>query len=58
MNQDERLLNWLDKERIKDKKTLDNYREKIKNEIKGDKNHFKEKKITIWKRILKVLTGY
>lgn len=58
MNQDERMLMWLDKEKIKDKQTLDNYREKIKNEITRDKYYFKEKKLTIWKRILKVLTGY
>lgn len=59
MNQTDKWLSWLEKEKMKDDKELQVSKLKIIQEIKKDKIVFeKPKKITIWSKLRKVLIGY
>lgn len=60
----EKLLNWLDKEKIKDKKELEKNKHDFINEIKGmnKEDIFRKKtvnkKLTLWERIRKTIWGH
>jgi hypothetical protein len=60
MENNQRLLNWLDSEKAKDTKSLDKEKEKLIKQIKGLKKEDlfpKEEKISIWKKIKIILLG-
>lgn len=58
----ERILNWLELEKKKDNKELDNNKKNIIQEIKGitkqDLFYSEPKKLSIWQRLKKTLMGY
>jgi hypothetical protein len=62
MKDELRALNWLERMKMKDKTEIDNQKKRIINQIKHlDKSDIlpkPTKKLTIWKRIKKVLMGY
>lgn len=59
MNQAEKMINWLESEKKKDSEKTNQYKKKLINQIKKDKILIPEpEKITLWKRIRKVLIGY
>ena len=56
----QQLLNWLNSEKLKDKRKLDKEKEKIIKEIKGISKEDlfpKPQKLTLWKRIKIILLG-
>ena len=56
----QQLLNWLNSEKLKDQRELDNNKQKIIKEFKGmNKEDLfpKPKKLSIWKRIKIILLG-
>lgn len=58
-NHDEKLLNWLEKQKRNDAIELERSKQKYIQQIKKEKNLIpKPEKITLWKRIKKVLIGY
>ena len=60
----EKLLNWLDKEKLKDTKELEKNKYNFISEIKGlnKEDIFRkqtvETKLTLWQRIRKTIWGY
>lgn len=59
MSQNEKLVNWFESEKNKDSRETELYKKKIINQIKKEKKLIPEKeKISIWKRIRKVLIGF
>jgi len=60
----EKLLNWLDKEKLRDNKELEKNKYDFINEIKGlnKEDIFRkqtvETKLTIWQRIRRTIWGY
>lgn len=60
----EKLLNWLDKEKLKDTKELEKNKYNFISEIKGLKKEdiFRkqtvETKLTLWQRIRRTIWGY
>ena len=59
MNQ-ERILNWLEKEKQKDKIDVESEKNKIIKDIKKiskDEIFSKPKKLSLWKRILRLFMG-
>lgn len=61
MNLD-KLSNWLEKEKKKDKLEVDHYKsikiQEIKNLTKEDLFKNKPKKLSLWQRLRKTLMGY
>lgn len=59
MNRAEKMLNWLEKEKVKDRKELEKSKQKFIREILSEKEVIKKpEKLSIWKRLRKVLIGY
>ena len=59
MNKDEKILNWLEREKLKDRKETEKIKMEFIKQIKKEKNLFPEpKKLTLWQRVRKVLIGY
>jgi hypothetical protein len=61
-NTNEKILNWFQKETSKDEMELNKIKEDIVKSIKNvDKNEIftntKKEKLTLWRRLKKVLTG-
>ncbi len=60
----EKLLNWLDKEKLKDTKELEKNKYNFISEIKGlnkediFRKQIVETKLTLWQRIRKTIWGY
>lgn len=58
----EGLLNWLDSEKKKDSKELENQKkiqiEEIKNFTKHDFFDIKPKKLSLWQRLKRTLMGF
>jgi hypothetical protein len=59
----EKLLSWLDKEKLRDSKEIEKNKHDFINEIKGlnKEDIFKKKsetKLTLWQRIRKTIWGY
>ncbi len=59
----EKLLSWLDKEKLRDNKEIEKNKHDFINEIKGlnKEDIFKKKsetKLTLWQRIRKTIWGY
>lgn len=56
----QQLLNWLNSEKLKDKRELDKQKEKLIREIKGinkDDLFPKPKKLSLWEKIKIILLG-
>jgi hypothetical protein len=56
----QQLLNWLNKEKVKDEIQTKRAKEKVINEIKGLKKEQlfpKKEKLSVWKKIMVVLFG-
>jgi hypothetical protein len=59
-NRNQSILNWLDSEKLKDSKYIENIKQKYIQEIKGLKKEemFQEpKKLTLWQKIKILLSG-
>ena len=59
-NMNQSILNWLDSEKLKDSKDIENIKQKYIQEIKGLKKEemFQEpKKLTLWQKIKILLSG-
>jgi hypothetical protein len=59
-NRNQSILNWLDSEKLKDSKDIENIKQKYIQEIKGLKKEemFREpKKLTLWQKIKILLSG-
>jgi hypothetical protein len=59
-NRNQSILNWLDSEKLKDSKDIENIKQKYIQEIKGLKKEemFQEpKKLTLWQKIKILLSG-
>jgi hypothetical protein len=59
-NRNQSILNWLDSEKLKDSKDIENVKRKYIQEIKGLKKEemFQEpKKLTLWQKIKILLSG-
>lgn len=60
----EKLLNWLDKEKLRDTKELERNKHNFINEIKGlnkediFSKQIVETKLTLWQRIRRTIWGY
>jgi hypothetical protein len=59
----EKLLSWLDKEKLRDNKEIEKNKHDFINEMKGlnKEDIFKKKsetKLTLWQRIRKTIWGY
>jgi hypothetical protein len=59
-NRNQSILNWLESEKLKDSKDIENIKQKYIQEIKGLKKEamFQEpKKLTLWQKIKILLSG-
>jgi hypothetical protein len=59
-NRNQSILNWLESEKLKDSKDIENVKRKYIQEIKGLKKEemFREpKKLTLWQKIKILLSG-
>ena len=59
-NRNQSILNWLDSEKLKDSKDIENIKQKYIQEIKGLKKEEifqKPKKLTLWQKIKILLSG-
>lgn len=59
-NRNQSILNWLESEKLKDSKDIENVKRKYIQEIKGIKKEemFREpKKLTLWQKIKILLSG-
>ena len=61
MSKEQKLIDWYQKEQLKDLKEIENHKQKLIKEILGTSKEVmfprKEEKLTLWKRIKKVILG-